>query len=80
VDNKDMSVRVTLYLKSNSGPKPYRSCYFSEREYARLMKDFTRYRENGAPATGTYTEEISGSDEQSVVVAFGDLAEIRSNQ
>jgi hypothetical protein len=75
-----MSVRVTLYLKSNSGPKPYRNIYFSEREYARLMKDFTQYQQQGNPPSGSYREEVSGNEEQIVVVAFGDLAEIRSNQ
>ena len=75
-----MTKRVTLYLKTNSGAKPYRTCYFAMREYTRLMKDFAQYQEHGKPAAGTYTEEISSNDEQIVAIAFGDIAEIRTNQ
>ena len=44
------------------------------------MKDFAQYQQQGAPAQGTYSEEISGNDEQIVAIAFGDIAEIRTNQ
>jgi hypothetical protein len=73
-------IRATIYLKSGSGVRPYRSCYFSEREYERLLKDFADYQGQGTPQSGIYTEEISGDDEQIVVITFGDIAEIRSNQ
>ena len=75
-----MSVRVTLYLKSNSGPKPYRNIYFSEREYERLMKDYAQYQQQGSPITGLYEEEVSGSEEQQVMIEFAAIAEIRTNQ
>lgn len=73
-----MSIRVIIYLKSNSGPKPYRACYFAVREYERLMKDFTQYQQYGTPQTGTYTEDISSNDEQMILMEFGTIAELRT--
>jgi hypothetical protein len=75
-----MSVRLTLYLKSNSGPKPYRSFYFSALEYERLLKDFAHYQQQGSPSAGLYEEEVSGNDEHQVMIDFAAIAEIRTNQ
>ena len=73
-------IRATIYLKSGSGAKPLRTCYFSEREYARLMKDYAQYQQQGEPQLGTYLEEVSGNDEYSVLREFAAIAEIRTNQ
>ena len=73
-------IRATLYLKSNSGPRPYKTCYFSEQEYSRLIKDYAQYQQEGRPSAGLYEEEVSGRDEHQVMVDFAALAEIRTNQ
>jgi len=73
-------IRATLYLKSNSGPRPYKTCYFSEPEYARLLKDYAHYQQQGSPSAGLYEEEVSGSDEHQVMIDFAAIAEIRTNQ
>jgi hypothetical protein len=50
------AIRVTIYLKSGSGAKPYRTCYFSEREYEQIQKDYEQYRTAGEPERGLYTD------------------------
>src|SRR5688572_19902264 len=65
-----MTKRVTIYLKTNSGAKPYRTGYFSGQEYERLMKDYTQYRQYGEPQMRTYIEDVSGNDEHTVVIEF----------
>jgi hypothetical protein len=73
-------IRATIYLKSNSGAKPYKTCYFAEREYERLKKDYGQYLQYGEPQLGTYREDLSGNDEHSVLIEFAAIAEIRTNQ
>ena len=73
-------IRATIYLKSGSGAKPMRTCYFGEQEYERLQQDYAQYQQQGEPQIGTYREEVSGSDEHTVVIEFAALAEIRTNQ
>jgi hypothetical protein len=73
-------IRATLYLKSSSGPKPYRTCYFRVQEYERLLKDYEHYQQQGSPRAGLYEEEVSGSDEHQVMIEFAAIAEIRTNQ
>jgi hypothetical protein len=73
-------IRITIYLKSGSGAKPYKSCYFKAREYERLMKDYAQYCEQGEPQMGAYREDVTGNDEHTVVIEFASVAEIRTNQ
>jgi hypothetical protein len=81
VTKKNMSViRATIYLKSGSGAKPLRTCYFAVEEYERLMKDYAQYQQAGEPQLGTYREDVSGNDEHSVLIEFAAIAEIRTNQ
>jgi hypothetical protein len=70
-------IRATIYLKSGSGPKPYRTCYFSKREYNRLIKDFEQHQQTGSPKEGTYLEELSGKSEHSVFLEFEAIAHIK---
>jgi hypothetical protein len=74
------AIRVTIYLKSVGGAKPYRTCYFSEREYQRILKDYEQYQTQGEPASGLYTEDVSSDDEEQVLIEFAALAEIRTKQ
>ena len=71
-------IRATIYLKSGSSVKPYKTGYFAEREYERLMKDYAQYQP--PPQLGTYIEEVSGDDEHTVLIEFAAIAEIGSNQ
>jgi hypothetical protein len=74
------AIRATIYLKSGSGAKPYRTCYFSEQEYERILKDYEQYQFEGQPQSGLYTEDVSSDDEQQVLIEFAAIAEIRTNQ
>jgi hypothetical protein len=73
-------IRATIYLKTGTGSKPMRTCYFSAREYERLMKDYAQYQQQGEPPLGTYREEVSGNDEHAVLIEFAAIAEIRTKQ
>jgi hypothetical protein len=80
-DKINMSViRATIYLTSGSRAKPFKTCYFAVRAYERLMKDYAQYLAQGEPRLGAYREEVSGTDEHSVLVEFAAIAEIRTNQ
>ena len=72
-------IRTTIYLKSGSGPKPYKNCYFLEKEYQRLMKDYEEYQKTGEPREGMYIEAISSRDEHSVFLEFEAIAHIKIN-
>lgn len=73
-------IRATIYLKSGSSAKPFKTCYFAIREYERLVKDYQQYQQQGEPQLGTYREEVSGDDEHTVLIEFTAVAEIRTNQ
>jgi hypothetical protein len=73
-------IRATIYLKSSSGAKPLRTCYFSEQEYERLIQDYAQYQQVGSPQTGLYREDVNSNDEHQVLVEFAAIAEIRTNQ
>ena len=72
-------MRVTIYLKSNTGPKPYKTVYFSKNEFARLKKDFEKFQKTGLPKNGAYNEEIGTSNEEIVYLDFDSIAKIKSN-
>ena len=71
------TIRTTIFLKSAVGPKPYKTCYFSEKEYQRLMKDYEEHQKTGKPREGTYVEAISDGDEHSVILEFEAIAHIK---
>jgi len=73
-------IRATIYLKSNSGSKPYRTCYFAISEYERLIKDYEQYQQQGEPQKGVYREDVSSNDEHAVLIEFTAIAEIRTNE
>ena len=54
---------------------PY--CYFSEKEYQRLMKDYEEHQKTGEPREGAYVEAISDGDEHSVLLEFEAIAHIK---
>jgi hypothetical protein len=72
-------IRTTLYLKTASGSKPYKTCYFPEVEWQRLQRDWERYQLSGEPVTGTYQEEVGVvAGEQLVLVEFSAIALIKA--
>ena len=71
------TIRTTIFLKSAVGPKPYKTCYFSEKEYQRLMKDYEEHQKTGEPREGAYVEAISDGDEHSVILEFEAIAHIK---
>ena len=72
-------VKATLFLRSGAGPKPYRTCYFSKREFDRLMSDYGQYQETGSPTTGTYVEDLGTNSEHAVLLEFGAIALIKTH-
>jgi hypothetical protein len=72
-------IRTTLYLKTASGSKPYRTCYFPEVEWQRLQRDWEQYQQSGKPISGTYQEEVGVvAGEQLVLVEFSAIAQIKA--
>jgi hypothetical protein len=71
------TIRTTIFLKSAVGPKPYKTCYFSEKEYQRLMKDYEEHQKTGEPREGAYVEAISDGGEHSVILEFEAIAHIK---
>jgi hypothetical protein len=70
-------VRVTIYLKSNTGPKPYKTSYFSKDEFTRLMSDFDQFQKTGLPKHGIYNEDLGTSGEEIVFLDFDSIAQIK---
>lgn len=61
-------MKVTVYLKSDSGWQP--SCYyeFNEEEFARLKCDFEGYLKTGEPKIGVYMRNSNHPDRTNTVI------------
>ena len=70
-------MRLTIFLKSSTGPKPYKTGYFSKNEFTRLISDFDQFQKTGLPKHGIYNEDLGTSGEEIVFLDFDTIAEIK---
>jgi hypothetical protein len=72
-------VRATIFLKSSTGPKPYKTGFFSKQEFNRLLSDFNQFQKTGLPKHGIYNEDLGTSGEEIIFLDFDEIAEIKKS-
>src|SRR5689334_741105 len=75
------TMKVTIYLKTETGWQPTSFYEFSEGEFNRLQNDFENYKATGEPKMGVYYRNTDHPDRtNTVVLNFEYIAIIESTE
>ncbi|MEW6732544.1 MAG: hypothetical protein AB1489_14540 [Acidobacteriota bacterium] len=74
-------MKVTIYLKTDSGWQPSVFYEFTDTEFERLQNDFQQYTKTGSPKTGIYLRDSNHPDRtNTVILNFEHIAVIEAEQ